>query len=417
MKKKNYELLGTFQLNQGEPIHGWYNYLAGYSAEFVREYVLEHRVTKDDLVFDPFTGCGTTLVTCKELGIPSLGIEINPFMHFVTQTKLHWDFSISELKSVKEKIINEIVNAGSIDVDLLEIPAFISKAFSPAILQKLMIVKKTVERVENRFIRNLFLLGLITILRPVSNYKNWAPYPEPRKTPLKDVDIYSLFKSSIERMIGDIELITSKPRHSISSEVILGDARDIKTIFKEKTDADKVKFVLTSPPYLNNWDYGWITRIELFFSGHASSQKEITEKVRNKLIKSSTYILQNVKRDIEFEFSFGGIRQQLEDLCQTIENIQKTKKNPKLYTIVLKAYFNDMFKVLKGLYWIMAEGARCCIIVGDSGMYGTHVATDSLLYDLSEQVGFNKAGLRILRERRATRHPLKLRESVIILEK
>ena len=44
-------------------------------------------VKKEGLVLDPFVGSGTTLVECATLGIPSIGIDINPALCIVSQIK------------------------------------------------------------------------------------------------------------------------------------------------------------------------------------------------------------------------------------------------------------------------------------------------------------------------------------------
>ncbi|MFW9991515.1 MAG: DNA methyltransferase [Candidatus Odinarchaeota archaeon] len=411
------QLIGTFQLNRDEPVHSWYNYLAGYSSEFVKSYVREFGIQKNQLVFEPFAGSGTTLVACKELGIPSFGVEINPFLLFVTRTKLYWDFDIEKLGEKANKLLSSVDSLTLSRDEIEDCPYFIHKAFSRDILEKILKIQKAICLEDNQKERDFFLLGLISILRQVSNYKNWAPYPEPRKKPVVDVNVKVHLHKNIKKMIKDLESIQKQKSSSAMAEVIMHDARHLEKLLNVSFKNRKADFVLTSPPYLNNWDYGWITRIELFFTGFATTQREITSTVRNKLVKSSTYVLQNVDKEIQPLFSNGPARDKIEELQRIIGEKQARRKNPKKYTMVLTAYFNDMYMVLKGLYALMQPSASCCIVIGDSGMYATHVPTDVLLYDLGEQVGFEKKELRILRKRRATRHALDLRESVIVLQR
>lgn len=51
---------------------------------------------------------------------------------------------------------------------------------------------------------------------------------------------------------------------------------------------ESVDHVFTSPPYLNNFDYSDRTRLELYFWGLAKNWKDITDRVRSKLMTSAT---------------------------------------------------------------------------------------------------------------------------------
>ena len=42
---------------------------------------------KDDVIFDPFLGSGTTTLTSSEIGYKSIGIEQNPFLYYLSKVK------------------------------------------------------------------------------------------------------------------------------------------------------------------------------------------------------------------------------------------------------------------------------------------------------------------------------------------
>ena len=66
----------TFADNMSLPVHRWYRYSAGFSAEWVKQTVKEYlQKTKKEkiLVLDPFSGSGTTLLACDEIGVSSIG--------------------------------------------------------------------------------------------------------------------------------------------------------------------------------------------------------------------------------------------------------------------------------------------------------------------------------------------------------
>jgi len=52
---------------------------------------------KDEIVFDPFIGSGTTAVACKELGRYYIGIEINPEYCQMAEQRLAQEILFSNL--------------------------------------------------------------------------------------------------------------------------------------------------------------------------------------------------------------------------------------------------------------------------------------------------------------------------------
>ena len=70
--------------------HDWYRFVLSFPPHLVREYLHRFGLNANNRVLDPFCGTGTTLVECKKLGIPSLGIEANPMAFFASQVKVDW---------------------------------------------------------------------------------------------------------------------------------------------------------------------------------------------------------------------------------------------------------------------------------------------------------------------------------------
>jgi len=80
----------AFTANRGQLIHRWVPWVAGYSAEFVRQAIgeLYYMCPRKGTLLDPFAGVGTTLVEGTFAGIDSVGFEINPFAALVCRAKL-----------------------------------------------------------------------------------------------------------------------------------------------------------------------------------------------------------------------------------------------------------------------------------------------------------------------------------------
>src|SRR3989304_2994797 len=95
MPRTGTTLLGT-NANQNKLLpldragHDWYRFVLSFPAHLVRDYLERFQADEKKCVLDPFCGTGTTLVECKKLGIPSVGIEANPMAYYASRVKTDW---------------------------------------------------------------------------------------------------------------------------------------------------------------------------------------------------------------------------------------------------------------------------------------------------------------------------------------
>lgn len=84
------------------PIHRWFQYKEGFSYQLVEMFLREfdadparHRV------FDPFVGCGTTVLVAKQMGFNAWGIDILPVTVFVARVKLRGpeEYNLTRLRT------------------------------------------------------------------------------------------------------------------------------------------------------------------------------------------------------------------------------------------------------------------------------------------------------------------------------
>ncbi|MDE2060086.1 MAG: DNA methyltransferase, partial [candidate division NC10 bacterium] len=77
--------------------HDWYRFVLSFPPHLVRDYLHRFGMDRDSMVLDPFCGTGTTIVECKKLDIPSVGVEANPFAYFASIVKTDWSPDPDEL--------------------------------------------------------------------------------------------------------------------------------------------------------------------------------------------------------------------------------------------------------------------------------------------------------------------------------
>ena len=80
----------TFIDNMKLPVHRWFRYSAGFSAEWAEKVILSQRASR---VIDPFAGSGTTLIAAEDSGANCYGVESHPFVARVARAKLCADRS------------------------------------------------------------------------------------------------------------------------------------------------------------------------------------------------------------------------------------------------------------------------------------------------------------------------------------
>ena len=88
-------------------IHDWYRFVLSYPPHLVKSYLHKFGIDKRHSVLDPFCGTGTTLVECKKHGVSSIGIEANPVVQLMAETKTMWDVDGVALAKHAEAIAKE----------------------------------------------------------------------------------------------------------------------------------------------------------------------------------------------------------------------------------------------------------------------------------------------------------------------
>ena len=132
---------GTFVHNMKLPVHRWFRYSAGFSAEWVKKEIHNYHVKigRSPNIFDPFTGTGTVLLSAEEMHCLSIGVESHPFVSRVAKSKLLWRSSIDSFNHFALAVLEK---AQRLKDEEESYPVLIKKCFSPAYLMKLNKLKK-----------------------------------------------------------------------------------------------------------------------------------------------------------------------------------------------------------------------------------------------------------------------------------
>jgi len=196
-----------------------------FSPQLIEE-ILVNYSSESDIVFDPFLGSGTVLFECVQLGIEASGCEINPAA-----------ISFSRIYELANKEKNEIATS------IKNIDAFVSKytstidlnieRFKKALLGELEISSSVISEI----ILKAFITGLDF---------------EAKKTDQKRI---------IKVWNGLCRIIQELP---FSNKKITSYEKDARN---SSLKDDSIDFVLTSPPYINVFNYHQNYRKSIEFTG------------------------------------------------------------------------------------------------------------------------------------------------------
>jgi DNA modification methylase len=419
--------LGTFQDCLRAPVHRWFKYPAGFSYRLVETLIADFGLDHRHWILDPFVGSGTVSVVAKQHGVNSTGLEAHPFVHWVAKVKCFWEFDMQRLRCKLTELIQTVRKATESDFaaqDLSEFPALLHKCFSEQNLQKLKFLRETIKNFDlTPQERDLFMLALVDTLRTATRAGAGWPYIAPSEYHKKqERDAIAVFCETAEMFYHDLTAIrASWACREVACQLILHDARMPYPLEDETVD-----LAVTSPPYLNNYDYADRTRLELYFLGWAKSWRDITEQIRERLIIAATTQVRRADFDGEpldddLKIFAPAVYKELLTKITQLSRIRHSKGGKKSYDLMVAGYFNDMVRVLKQVYRVLKPGAPFVLVLGDSAPYGVHIPTDTYLGEIALGLGFRRYTIQTLRRRgekwrnNPQRHKIALREVILTL--
>jgi hypothetical protein len=372
----------TFVDNMKLPVHRWFRYSAGFSAQWAESVIREARASRTITVLDPFAGAGTTLLAAEKAGVPAIGVDAHPFVSRVAKAKLFYrsdpEAFLSRAWEVKSRALR-MYGPGC------EYPALIHKCFSADALESLDRLRRAWEDLaDDTPASELTWLALVAILRPVS-HAGTAPwqYVLPRKTKKSPLEPFSAFDRMTRTMCADMQTAANAGPPAVYLE---GDAR----ICAEVPDAS-VDLIVTSPPYANNYDYADATRLEMCFMRHINGWSDLQGKVRNRLVRSCSQHVPEKAVDLEAVLAapeLGPIHAEIAAVCRQLGEIRHEKGGKKTYHLMVACYFQDLARVWQALRRVCKHPARACFVIGDSAPYGVYVPVAEWAGTLAQAAGF-----------------------------
>lgn len=323
--------LPTNTTTRHHPIHRWFNFIAGFSPEFVNECcdAAQLRRSAEAVLLDPFAGCATApLVACQQ-GFHAIGFEPHPIFFRIAKAKLMSKPTLARLKMISRTIAKGMSEPTSIDTLPSAARAFLEKLFAPNPLRCLLGARDALFA-SSLHDDHLAFLVLSRIVEKSSHSQTDGIYKAPTTRRIETPPEEALAQT-MDMVWEDLQGLQDAPDYSRMASLHESSAEDMKVV-----PNNSVSIVVTSPPYLNNFDYAEMTRMLLYFWGIASSWSEITDRVHSKLVINTTTALKGHKDKQAAYRSLtpASLWSQLDVLVTSLRQERQTRAGKKNMTIL-----------------------------------------------------------------------------------
>lgn len=327
--------------------------------------ISKHLNNKNITLLDPFCGSGTTLVIAQELGINSVGIDINPYatlLSFVKTNKYNKADVYNAISIIKSNLEQE-----------LNFPIYdfynIKKWFRDDIIKSLSQIRHCILLEKSQDIRKFFWICLSEVIFKFSNDRTSTF--KLHALPKEKIDLIE--DKCIEYFIKIISDNSERLNYSntTSSNIIYGDSSSIINN-KLKSEFD---IICTSPPYGDNpttVTYGqasilflkWIDSKDLYCSQELLEKYTTIDKIsvggkKRKIINT---------KDIK----------SLQDFLDKIS----LKKQAKVIN-----FFEDYYVSLKCMKKCLAKNGYLIMTVGNRSVDAVRQPLDNITIEILESLG------------------------------
>lgn len=399
--------------SRDEARHRWLLIKEAFSPALVAAAIEDASHANEPLVFDPFCGSGTTTLSSSIQGISSVGIEVNPFLAFVARTKVARSRS-SSLRRAADKVEAGIAKGA-------QSPFLDFSTFSPSCGKDKWLFNSEILNAHeggwsearvlpwpSRALASLALLGSALDTcnaardgKCLRYRKNWKD-----RRFSKD-DFVDAFRTRVDTMMDDLQ----SPAPSASVRIRKADSR--------RSRPPNFSVCVTSPPYLNSFDYTDVYRPELVLGRFVANQKEL-RSLRHRTIRSHV----QAKWQDPTESDFGPL---YEDCQKRLEERKDLLWNSRIPRMV-QAYFQDMRTVLSALLTSARTESSVWLVVSTSAYAGVEIPVDLIVAEIAGRAGWHLREVGVLRHLRSSgqhwnrreedgKSQPRLRESVVILDR
>lgn len=355
--------------------HGYHRYPAKFIPNIVRKLITEYTNT-NDIVIDPFGGCGTTLVEAKVMGRRSYGFDINPIAKLITQTK------ITPIKpNTLEKSADRFL--ASYELSTFHPPTIyidrLNYWFDEVTLVELNRIYQAIKAIKNYRVRRFYLCTFSHILKNCSRWlmKSTKPQVDPSKILPIPLDIFLRHLRFMTKRNNQFYAALQE-NGTLEVETKMRIANSMK---KLPLVSNFVDLIITSPPYVTSYEYADLHQLSLLWFGNDGDSfkkwgrhTQDFDNFRKKFIGTS---LRKNQRSQTLNSNIGE------------EIIARLQEKDRGVALNVAYYFADMHSSLCEMFRVLKPGAKACIILGNTALQGIPIKNAEVAAEQMQHIGFH----------------------------
>ncbi len=340
-----------------------------------------------DIVLDPFSGSGTVLLESILADRNAIGSDSNPLARLISTVKTT-KLPINELKKLTEKICEQSKFESSQKHPFV---INIDHWFYPHVKENLNNIYHCINSIENKSIKNFFLVCFSNCVKKVSladprvsvpvrlrydQYGNNHPLYQKTKQRLDelvDVDVLRKFREicydNIKRLDGFSKIHSNNSKAMIVSD----DARDLMNCSNPVKD-NSVDLVITSPPYAGAQKYIRACSLSLGWLDMIGDQT--LSSIEKSTIGRETYKIGDCN-----ELKVTGVIE-ADRLLKDIFNENRVRAN------IASNYLLEMGSVLDEIQRVTKKGGYMVLVAANNEVCGREFKTQEYLHAMVEDLGF-----------------------------
>jgi DNA modification methylase len=356
---------------------------------------------KGKKVLDPFSGSGTTTVEATLNGAHAYYSDIDPLSRLLTRVKAR-KYSENEVTEIRESV-EVIIQALKRKTGKLTVPDLpnLEHWFREENIRTLGRLRALIDE-QDDYVRDFLLVVLASIIRKSSRADEVSPKPYVSTRFSKPpVESGELFTKTARKYLERLKLYAPKSGGKLAYEGL--DAR------KLELPSNSMDIAITSPPYINAFDYVRSLKLENYWLGYID-EENIGE------IQKANIGTEYLSKEKGSEVTINSLKLK----SATAEIYDKDKKRAR----VVNTYFEEMRKNLIEINRVLKPGAKYVMVVADSMIRNIYVPTHEILQEIALENNYtisNRFGYviqnRYLRIPRAGQGGLMKIDWVIVMEK